>query len=106
MDPPKMPAPRLGLVACALLTIVASTASAALLPPNPADALRVESTCRLVGQENRLAGKALDASVQTCVAAERPDLAVWEACRTKARHRGLKGPQLSQNVRNCLNETQ
>ena len=87
------------------LLALPTSASAAIPPPNEAAAEQVEAQCMIYAQELGTTGKALASSVQGCVAQERPDLAVWESCRSRGRAEGDKGALLQEFVTNCLHSS-
>ncbi len=78
---------------------------AAVPPAEDAVAEQVEVQCMTYGQELGQNGKALASSAQSCVAQERPDLAVWKTCRTRGREHGDKGVLLRRFVTDCLHSS-
>ena len=87
----------------ALMPLTSALAHARpLSPPDEANAERTEAMCRLSAREQSLTGKALDSSVQRCVAQISPNLGYWEHCRESARHRHLKRLALRDDVNACM----
>ncbi len=80
--------------------------SSALTPPNEASAERAESVCEITAKEFSLKGKALEKSVQACMATDSPNLAYWETCRTKGRHQSLRHRKLRDFVAFCMSRRQ